>query len=159
MIEGPNGKKYRRNRAHLKPLCHDRSSFQDPPKAKENIPMRRDNVDSFQDPRPRPRKQVMFQDRTAVVPFFSFPVEDDKTSQPKSHSSHCVHSPQSPSSSPPAQFSSREHLVSPHSRGPHRTQAAQNHPTPRRQQTTDTRTCSTCPSNITLSPLQDSTFR
>ena len=56
MIEGPNGKKYRRNRAHLKPLCHDGSSFQDPPKAKENIPMRRDNVDSFQDPRPKPRK-------------------------------------------------------------------------------------------------------
>ena len=25
IIEGPNSKKYRRNRAHLKPLCHDRS--------------------------------------------------------------------------------------------------------------------------------------
>ena len=47
MIEGLNGKKYRRNRAHLKPLCRDRSSFQDPPKAKEKIPMRGDNIDSF----------------------------------------------------------------------------------------------------------------
>ena len=56
MIEGPNGKKHRRNRAHLKPLCHDGSSFQDPPKAKEKIPTRHDNVDSFQDPRPKPRK-------------------------------------------------------------------------------------------------------
>ena len=45
------------------------------------------------------------------------------------------------------------------SRGPHCTQAAQNHLTPRRWQPADTRTCSTCPSNITLSPLQDSTFR
>ena len=93
MLEGPNGKKYRRNRAHLKPLCHDGSSFQDPPKAKENIPTRRDNVDSFQDPRPRPRKRVTFQDRMAVIPFFNFPAEDDKTSQPKSHPSHRVHSP------------------------------------------------------------------
>ena len=27
IIKGPNGKNYRRNLAHLKPLCHDRSSF------------------------------------------------------------------------------------------------------------------------------------
>ena len=57
IIEGPNGKKYRRNRAHLKPLCHDGSSFQDPPKAKRQILTRRDNVDSFQDPRPKPREE------------------------------------------------------------------------------------------------------
>ena len=38
IIEGPNGKKYRRNQAHLKPLCHDGSSFQDPPKAKKTDP-------------------------------------------------------------------------------------------------------------------------
>ena len=113
MIEGPNGKKYRRNWAHLKPLCHDGSSFQDPPKAKENILTRCDNIDSFQDPRPKPSKQVTFQDRTTVVPFFNFPAEAGETSKPKSHSSHHVHSPWSPSSSPPAQFSPREHLVSP----------------------------------------------
>ena len=113
MIKGPNGKKYRRNRAHLKPLCHNRSSFQDPPKAKEKIPMRRDNVDSFQDPRPKPRKWVTFQDQMTVVPLFKYSAEAGETSKPKSHSSHHVHSPRSPSSSPPAQFSPREHLVSP----------------------------------------------
>ena len=29
MIKGPNGRVYRRNRAHLKPICHDGTSFQD----------------------------------------------------------------------------------------------------------------------------------
>ena len=113
MIEGLNGRKYRRNRAHLKPVCHDGSSFQDPPKAKENILTRRDNIDSFQDPRPTPKKRVTFKDWTTVVPFFNFPAEAGETSKPKSHPSHRVHSPRSPSSSPPAQFSPREHLVSP----------------------------------------------
>ena len=113
MIEGPNGKKYRRNRAHLKPLCHDGTSFQDPPKAKEQILTRHDNIDSFQDPRPRPRKRVTFQDRTTVVPLFKYTAEAGETSKPTHHSSHHVHSPQSPSSSPPAQLSPREHLVSP----------------------------------------------
>ena len=99
IVKGPNGKKYRRNRAHLKPLCHDGTSFQDPPKVQKKKPCISDNVDSFQDPRLKPSKRVTFQDRT--------------TSRPKSHSSHCVHSPCSPSSSPPAQLSPREHLVSP----------------------------------------------
>ena len=39
MIQGPNGRVYRRNRAHLKPLCHDGTSFQDHPVKKgEKIP-------------------------------------------------------------------------------------------------------------------------
>ena len=115
IIEGPNGKKYRRNWAHLKPLCHDGSSFQDPPKAKRQTPTRHDNVNSFQDPRPKPIKQVTFQDWTTVVPFFKYTAETGETSKPKStsHPSHHVHSPHSPPSSPPAQFSPREHLVSP----------------------------------------------
>ena len=113
IIEGPNSKKYRRNRAHLKPLCHDGTSFQDPPKAKRQILTKSDNIDSFQDPRPKPRKRVTFQDRTTVVPLFKYTAEACYKSKPKSHSSHSVHSPQSPSSSPPAQFSPREHLVSP----------------------------------------------
>ena len=70
IVEGPNGKKYRRNWAHLKPLCHDGTSFQDPPKARKKKPCKSDNVDAFQDPRPKPRKQVMFQDRMTVVPLF-----------------------------------------------------------------------------------------
>ena len=122
IIEGLNGKKYRRNRAHLKPLCHDGSSSQDPPKAKKQIPTRCDNVDSFQDPRPKPRKWVTFQDRTTVVPLFKYTAEASEMSKPTQHSSHHVHSPRSPSSSPPAQFSPREHLVSP---------AQQDHTTPK----------------------------
>ena len=35
IIEGPNGKQYRRNRAHLKPICHNGSSFQDHSKVKK----------------------------------------------------------------------------------------------------------------------------
>ena len=60
IIEGPNGKKYRRNQAYLKPLCHDRSSFQDPPKDEKKNPTKSDNLDSFQDPRPRQKKSVTF---------------------------------------------------------------------------------------------------
>ena len=29
MVQGPNGRVYRRNRAHLKPICHNSTSFQD----------------------------------------------------------------------------------------------------------------------------------
>ena len=114
IIEGPNGKKYRRNRAHLKPLCHDGSSFLDPPKAKRQIPIRHDNVDSFQDPRPRTKKSVTFEDYPIIFESIK-PTGGNLTSntKPKSHSSHHVHSPRSPSSSPPAHFSPREHLVNP----------------------------------------------
>ena len=35
MIQGPNGKVYRRNKAHLKPICYDGTSFQDPMKKGE----------------------------------------------------------------------------------------------------------------------------
>ena len=31
MIQGPNSRVYRRNRAHLKPICYDGTSFQDHP--------------------------------------------------------------------------------------------------------------------------------
>ena len=114
IIEGLNGKKYRRNRAHLKPLCHDGSSFQDPPKAKRQILTRCDSIDSFQDPRPRTKKSVMFEDDPIIFELIK-PTGRNPTSniKPTSHSSHHVHSPWSPPSSPPAQFSPREHLVSP----------------------------------------------
>ena len=113
IVEGPNGKKYRRNRAHLKPLCHDGTSFQDPPKAQKKKPCMSDNIDPFQDPRLKPIKRVTFQDWTTVVPLFKYTAETSKTSKPTHHSSHRVHSPHSPSSSLPAQLSPREHLVSP----------------------------------------------
>ena len=154
IIEGPNGRKYRRNRAHLKPLCHDGSSFQDPPKAKENIPTRRDNVDSFQDPRPTPRKRVTFQDRMTVVPtlqFSSWSRQNIKTQI--TPISSCTFTPITLIITTSTVLTQRTSSES-RSRGPHRTQAAQDvdsQPTPG--------TCSTCPSDITLSPLQDSTFR
>ena len=77
-----------------------------------------DNVDSFQDPRPKPKKKVMFEDSTTVVPLFEYKEAADKTSESTSSASHSSHqkkdfSPHSPSSSPPAQLSSREKLVSP----------------------------------------------
>ena len=114
IIEGPNGKKYRRNWVHLKPLCHDSSSFQDPSRQQKK---KSDNATSFQDPRPKARKQVTFQVPNTVIPLFDYAAQEDKMSNltSSSHSSHCVQhfSPHSPSSSPPAQLSSREKLVSP----------------------------------------------
>ena len=97
----------------MKPLCHDGSSFQDPPKVQKKKPCKSDNVDSFQDPRPKPMKRVMFQDWTTVVLLFKYTAETEKMSNTTPSSSHRVHSPHSPSSSPPAQLSSREKLVSP----------------------------------------------
>ena len=35
MVQAPNSRVYRRNRAHLKPICHDGTSFQDHPVKKE----------------------------------------------------------------------------------------------------------------------------
>ena len=46
MVQGPNGRLYRRNRAHLKPICHDGTSFQDH-RVKEGEKQPKDN--SFQD--------------------------------------------------------------------------------------------------------------
>ena len=112
MIEGPNGKKYRRNAGSSEAFVSHGSSFQDHPKAKENILTRRDNVDSFQDPRPTPGNDYV-PGLDDSCPIFNYTAEASKTSKPKSHPSHRVHSPQSPSSSPPAQLSPREHLVSP----------------------------------------------
>ena len=111
IVEGPNGKKYRRNRAHLKPLCHDGTSFQDPQQVRKQKPCTSDKPNSFQDPRPRHGKRVTFQDEPMLFQDIMNQIPD-KTSKTKS-SSHRVHSPRSPSSSPPARLSSREHLVSP----------------------------------------------
>ena len=89
----PKWKQYRRNRAHLKPICHDSSSFQDPPKVKKKNLRKSDNVDSFQDPRLKPKKKVMFNDSTTVIPLFEHKDSADKTSDSTSSSSnfHPVH--------------------------------------------------------------------
>ena len=118
IIEGPNGKQYRRNRAHWKPVCHDGSSFPDHSKVKKNNLSKSDKVDSFQDPRPKPKKRVTFEDSTLVVPLLNYIPAMEKMSESTPSTSHSSHinqhfSPHSPSSSPPAQLSSREPLVSP----------------------------------------------
>ena len=79
-------------------------------------PCKSDNIDSFQDPKPKRTKSVMFEDDPiifeSIIPTGRNPMSNTKSS---SHSSHHVQhfSPHSPSSSPPAQLSSREKLVSP----------------------------------------------
>ena len=139
IIEGPNGKQYRRNWAHLKPICHDSSSFQDHSLAKKKNLSKSDNVDSFQDPRLKPKKKVMFEDSTTVIPLFEYNESADKTSESTSSTSHSSHqkqhfSPCSPSSSPPAQLSSREILVSPTAED----HTAQRHPASIQPQDIDT---------------------
>ena len=49
MVQAPNGRVYRRNRAHLKPICHDGSSFQDHSVKKEKKQVKNN---SFQDHQP-----------------------------------------------------------------------------------------------------------
>ena len=49
---------YRRNRAHLKPICYDGTSFQDHPVKKEE---KQPEINSFQDPKPTKVKTVSFQ--------------------------------------------------------------------------------------------------
>ena len=62
------------------------------------------------------RKSVMFWNDPLIFELIlnrDIASKMSKPTQHSSHSSHHVHSPQSPSSSPPAQLSSREKLVSP----------------------------------------------
>ena len=93
IIKGPNRKKYRRNRAHLKPLYHDGSSFQDFPKAKKKNSIRSDNVDSFQDPRLKQKKSVRFKDDPLI-----FKLIINTCANPTSDSKSTSHSSQDPKS-------------------------------------------------------------
>ena len=54
MIQAPNGKVYRRNRAHLKPICYDRSSFQDYLVKKEEKQPKNNFFQDHQPPRQNP---------------------------------------------------------------------------------------------------------
>ena len=58
MIQGPNGRVYRRNRAHLKPICYDSTSFQDHSVKREE---KQPESNSFQDPKPTKVKNMSFQ--------------------------------------------------------------------------------------------------
>ena len=75
-------------------------------------------VDSFQDPRPKPKKRVTFEDTSLLIPNMEYTPAVEEMSDSTSSTSHPSHqeqniSPHSPSSSPPTQLSPREALVSP----------------------------------------------
>ena len=116
MIQGPNGRVYSRNRAHLKPISYDCSSFQDHPAKREG---KKPEIDSFQDPKPTKVKIVSFKMDTSYVDgrsMFFDEVDTLHTSpSPPLPSPHWLYSPKSPLHSPPAHSSSRESSVEPHS--------------------------------------------
>ena len=64
MIQGPNGRVYRRNRAHLKPICHDGSSFQDHPVEKGK---KQPKHNSFQDHQPSQAKSMSFEEEISYM--------------------------------------------------------------------------------------------
>ena len=108
MIQASNGRVYRRNRAHLKPICHDGSSFQDHP-VKKGKKQPKDN--SFQDHQASKAKSMSFEGETSYMDTRSMLFDKPDTHQtsitpPPSSPLRC-YSPRSPSCSPPASFPSR----------------------------------------------------
>ena len=121
MIQAPNGRVYRRNRAHLKPICHDGSSFQDHP-VKKGKKQPKDN--SFQDHQTIQAKSMSFESEVSYMDTRSMMFDEPDTHQmPPTSPSHSppasspprCHSPRSLSCSPPASFPSRESSVKPSS--------------------------------------------
>ena len=116
MIQAPNSRIYRRNRAHLKPICHDGSSFQDHP-VKKGKKQPKDN--SFQDHQPSQAKSMSFEEEISYMDTRSMMFDEPHTHQtpptppPSSPPRH--YSPRSLSCSPPASFPSRESSVEPSS--------------------------------------------
>ena len=116
MIQAPNSRVYRRNRAHLKPICHNGSSFQDHP-VKTGKKQPKDN--SFQDHQTSQAKSMSFEEEISYMDTRSMMFDKPATHQtpptpPPSSPPRC-HSPRSPSYSPPASFSSRESSMGPSS--------------------------------------------
>ena len=120
MIQGPNGRVYRRNRAHLKSICQNGSSFQDHPVKKGK---KQPKDISFQDHQPSKAKSVSksvsFQKETSYMDTRSMLFDEPDTHQtpptsPPSSPPRC-YSPRSPSCSPQASFPSRESSVEPSS--------------------------------------------
>ena len=64
MIQAPNSRVYRRNRAHLKPICHDGSSFQDHP-VKKGKKQPKDN--SFQDHQTSQARSMSFDNEVSYI--------------------------------------------------------------------------------------------
>ena len=123
---GPNSKVYRRNRAHLKPICHDGSSFQDH-LVKKGEKQPKDN--SFQDHQTSQARSMSFDNEVSYIDnevsymdTRSMMFDEPDTCQtpptlpscsPPALSPPRCHSPRSPSYSPPASFPSRESSIEP----------------------------------------------
>ena len=121
MIQAPNGRVYRRNRAHLKPICHDSSSFQDH-LVKKGKKQPKDN--SFQDHQTSQAKSMSFESEVSYMDTRSMMFDEPDTCQTPPTSLSCsppalspprCYSPRSPSCSPPASFPSRESSIKPSS--------------------------------------------
>ena len=112
MVQAPNSRVYRRNRAHLKPICHDGSSFQDHLVKKEKKQLKNN---SFQDHQPSKVKSVSFQKDTSYMDTRSMLFDEPDLHQTPPTSPPWCYSPRSPSCSPPASFPSRESSMEPSS--------------------------------------------
>ena len=126
-IQGPNGRVYIRNRAHLKPICHDGTSFQDH-QVKKGEKQPKDN--SFQDHYGNFKtiqvRSVSFNNNVSYIGdeadymdtrsmMFDGPeTHQTPPASPATSPPRC-HSPRSPSFSPPASLPSRESSVEPSS--------------------------------------------
>ena len=116
MIWAPNGRVYRRNRAHLKSICHDSTSFQDHPVKKGK---KQSKDISFQDHQPSKAKSMSFQKETSYMDTRSMLFDEPDTHQTPPTSLPLspprYYTPRSLSCSPPASFPSRELSVEPSS--------------------------------------------
>ena len=120
MIQAPNSRVYRRNRAHLKPICHDGSSFQDHP-VKKGKKQPKDN--SFQDHQSSQAKSVSFEEQISYMGTRSMMFDEPHTHQtpptPPPLSPRRCYSPRSLSCSPQHHSHPENHLWSPAQRTPH----------------------------------------
>ena len=127
MIQGPNGRLYRRNQAHLKPICHDSTSFQDHRVQKgENQPKENSFQDHYGHFKTIQARSVSFNNRVSYIDdeanymdtrsmMFDGPeTRQTPPASPATSPPRC-HSPRSPSFSPPASLPSRESSVEPSS--------------------------------------------
>ena len=99
IIQGPNSRVYRRNRAHLKPICHDSSSFQDH-LVKKGKKQPKDI--SFQDHQPSKAKSMSFPEGNGYMDTRSMLFDEPNTHQTPPSSPPRHHSPRLPSYSPPS---------------------------------------------------------
>ena len=99
MITGSNSRVYRRNRAHLKPICYDSISFQNHGTGKKDEKCK---VDSFQDPKKDGEKvkTMSFQTDTADITARAMILDQKSNNHPSHTSSHQHYSPRSPWYSP-----------------------------------------------------------